>query len=161
MRWISAADNSEFSPTSYSFETSDLCALNAESMTGPFFIPGTLVRRNIAEGHPGIPLRLRLKVVDVAGCRALPGAAVEIWHCDASGVYSGYPSFSPDEIPMISPNSRRDPSDEKRFSRGIQFGDASGFVEFETIIPGWYAPRTPHIHVRVSKPGEIEKEPDE
>ena len=26
-------------------------------------------------------------------------------------------------------------------------------VEFETIVPGWYNPRTPHIHVRVAMPG--------
>jgi hypothetical protein len=88
LRWLARADNSGFEPVSYSFETSDLCLLNAEAIRGPFYIPKTLVRREIAEGHAGAPLRLRFQVVDVDGCRALAGMAVEAWHCDARGAYT-------------------------------------------------------------------------
>ncbi len=105
MRRLAVADNTGFSPTSYSFTTSDLCALNAEAIRGPFYIPQTLVRREIAEGHAGIPLRLQLRVVDVDGCRPLEGMSVEIWHCDAEGNYSGYPSYPPDEFPMVGPSA--------------------------------------------------------
>jgi protocatechuate 3,4-dioxygenase beta subunit len=83
MRRMANADNSEFSPTSYSFETSNLCALNAEAIRGPFYISKTLLRREIAEGHAGAALRLRFKVVDVAGCQPIDRAVGEIWHCDA------------------------------------------------------------------------------
>ena len=153
MSWMVRADNSGFTPESHSFETSDLCALNAEAIPGPFYIEQTLVRRSIAEGHPGVPLRVRFKVVDVAdGCAPLPGAAVEIWHCDALGVYSGYASYPPDEFPAAAIGSAPAPTDDERFCRGIQFADAAGMVDFETIVPGWYTPRAPHIHVRVSKP---------
>ncbi|MGH0032640.1 MAG: intradiol ring-cleavage dioxygenase [Myxococcota bacterium] len=161
LRWVVRADNSGFDPVSYSFETSDLCALNAEAIRGPFYVPGTLVRRSIAEGHAGAPLRVRFRVVDVAGCRPLEGMAVEIWHCDAKGAYSGYPSYPPDEFPRVQPEGFYEPEDDERFCRGVQFSDAGGFVEFETIVPGWYTPRTPHIHVRVSTPGSSELAPDD
>ncbi len=155
-RWMATADNSGFDPTSYSFETSEVCALNAEAIRGPFFIPKTLVRRNIAEERPGVPLRVRFKVVDVPGCRPLEGMPVEIWHCDATGLYSGYPSYPPDQFPRVMPEGIYEPEEEERFCRGVQFSDAEGMVEFETIYPGWYTPRPPHIHVRVSRPGDAE-----
>lgn len=41
------------------------------------------------------------------------------------------------------------PSSEKRYLRGVQITDESGFVSFETIYPGWYAPRTVHIHTKI------------
>lgn len=150
---MASADNSGFDPVSHSFETSELCLLNAEAIRGPFYIPNTLVRRNITDGHAGAPLRVRFQVVDVAGCRPLAGMAVEIWHCDARGAYSGYPSYPPDEFPLVDPEGVYEPDDDERFCRGIQFTDADGMVEFETIVPGWYTPRTPHIHVRVARPG--------
>ncbi len=153
MRRLAVADNSGFSPTSHSFTTSDLCALNAEAIRGPFYIPETLVRREIAEDHAGVPLRLQLRVVDVDGCRPLEGMSVEVWHCDAEGNYSGYPSYPPDEFPMVGPSAVVEPEDGQRFCRGAQFSDVDGRVDFETIVPGWYTPRTPHVHVRVAHPG--------
>ena len=153
LSWLAKADNSGFDPVSHSFETSALCALSAEAIRGPFYIPDTLVRRSIAEGHPGAPLLLRFQVVDVKGCRPLEGMAVEIWHCDALGLYSGYPSYPPDEFPRVRPEGIYEPEDAQRFCRGVQFTDGSGMVEFETIVPGWYNPRTPHVHVRVARPG--------
>ncbi len=159
--WIMTTDNSEFRPVSHSFETSDLCALNVEAIRGPFYVPNALVRRNIAEDHAGAPLRVRFKVVDVEGCRPLAGMAVEIWHCDAIGRYSGFPSYPPDEFPRVRPEGFYEPEDDERFCRGIQWSDAEGGVEFETIVPGWYTPRTPHIHVRVATPGPAELGPDD
>jgi intradiol ring-cleaving dioxygenase-like protein len=119
LRWMARADNSGFRPISPSFETSDLCVLSAEAIRGPFYVPKTLVRRNIAEGRPGVPLRVRFKVVDVNGCQPLFGMAVEIWHCDASGVYSGYPSYPPDEFPIVEAEGFYDPENDERFCCGI------------------------------------------
>ena len=155
------ADNSGFQPVSHSFETSDLCLLNAEAIRGPFYVPRTLVRRAIAEGRPGAPLRLRFRVVAVDGCRPLSGMPVEIWHCDAEGQYSAYPSYPPDEFPAVDPEGVYPPENADRFCRGVQVTDAAGLVEFETVVPGWYTPRTPHIHVRVSRPGSPELSVDD
>src|SRR5690348_4153261 len=66
------------------------CVLTPELTEGPYYLPGEKVRHNITDGHPGTPLALRLTVVDASTCKPVKGAAVDIWHADASGVYSGF-----------------------------------------------------------------------
>ena len=66
------------------------CVLAPEQTEGPYYIPDELVRRNITEGRPGTPLLLRAFVVNASTCRPIKGAVVDIWHADASGVYSGF-----------------------------------------------------------------------
>jgi protocatechuate 3,4-dioxygenase beta subunit len=66
--------------------------------------------------------------------RALRGAQVNLWQCDAQGVYSSVPE---------SGTAGRD------FLRGFQLTDDSGGVRFLTIYPGWYPGRTVHIHAKV------------
>lgn len=95
------------------------------------------MRRDITEGRPGVPVHLRLQVVD-ARCRRLEGARVDLWHCDAQGLYSG---FGGDD----GTGARRG----ETFLRGSQSVDARGVVEFDTIWPGWYRGRTAHMHVKV------------
>jgi protocatechuate 3,4-dioxygenase beta subunit len=107
------------------------CALQREFTEGPYYLDLDLLRRNIRGGRPGTPLTLRFRVVDATTCKPIRNATVDIWHCDAGGDHSG-----------VSGNSGN-------FLRGIQRSDASGNVRFETIVPGWYPGRTPHIHVKV------------
>jgi protocatechuate 3,4-dioxygenase beta subunit len=110
------------------------CVLAPEMTEGPYYVEGDKVRRNITEGKPGVPLALRLTVVDVSTCKPIKGAAVDIWHCDAGGVYS--------ETSVQNTESLT-------FLRGIQRTDKKGFAIFRTIYPGWYQGRTVHIHVKV------------
>jgi protocatechuate 3,4-dioxygenase beta subunit len=114
------------------------CVLLPESTEGPFYLDEQRIRRNITEGKRGVPLTLRLTVVDVSTCRTIRGAAVDVWHCDAAGAYSGA--------------SR---SVGKTFLRGIQRTDAKGVARFRTIYPGWYPGRTPHVHVKVALGGNV------
>ena len=107
---------------------------------GPFYIPNEKVRRNIREGEPGTPLALRLGVVDAARCTPIPGAAVDIWHADAGGEYSGW---------------EENLSSGRTFLRGIQRTDAQGIARFDTIYPGWYQGRAVHIHVKVHVSGRV------
>jgi protocatechuate 3,4-dioxygenase beta subunit len=107
------------------------CVLQREVTEGPYYLDLDLLRRDIRSGRPGTPMTLRLKVVDATTCRPIRNATVDIWHCDASGAYSG-----------VSGN-------RGNFLRGIQRADAAGNVRFDTIVPGWYRGRTPHIHVKV------------
>jgi hypothetical protein len=65
------------------------CVLSPELTEGPYYLPGEAVRRDITEGKPGTPLRLHLTVVSASTCKSIEGAAVDIWHADAGGVYSG------------------------------------------------------------------------
>ena len=113
------------------------CVLAPEQTAGPFYLDDQRLRRDVTEGKPGVPLTLRLEVVDASSCRPLRRAAVEIWHCDASGTYSGVRGA------------------RGRFLRGIQRTDARGLALFRTIYPGWYPGRTPHVHVRVSLGGNV------
>jgi protocatechuate 3,4-dioxygenase beta subunit len=115
------------------------CVLTPEQTEGPYYIAGEKVRRSITEGRPGTPLTLRLTVVDSRTCKPIKGAAVDIWHCDASGAYSGFGAGR----------------SSRTFMRGIQRTNASGVATFKTVYPGWYPGRTVHIHVKVHVRGNI------
>ena len=81
----------------------------------------------------GVPLTVKLRVVDVAGCAALVGHAVYLWHCDRDGNYSMYSAAVAQE----------------NYLRGVQATDADGYVTFTTIFPACYSGRWPHIHFEI------------
>jgi len=112
------------------------CLLQREVTEGPYYLDLDLVRRNIRGNRSGTPLTLRFTVVNAATCRPIRNAAVEIWHADAAGAYSG--------VQGVSGN----------WLRGIQRTNVSGLARFETIFPGWYRGRTPHIHLKVFVSGD-------
>ncbi|WP_449395061.1 intradiol ring-cleavage dioxygenase [Devosia riboflavina] len=125
--------------TSALLQGADVCAIIPEVTEGPYYFDPALERTDITEGRPGIPLRIRLQIVD-AECAVMEGARVDIWHCDATGVYSGYAGQGDD---------RSVDTTGETFMRGTLFADANGLVEFETIYPSWYRGRTTHIHFKV------------
>jgi protocatechuate 3,4-dioxygenase beta subunit len=110
-----------------------------ELTEGPYYIEGEQIRRNITEGKAGVPLTLRLRVVDASTCKPIKGAAVDIWHADAGGVYSGFGGGAR----------------SRTFLRGIQRTDANGVAVFRTIYPGWYPGRAVHIHLKVHVGGSV------
>jgi protocatechuate 3,4-dioxygenase beta subunit len=126
--------------------------LSPEQTEGPYYISGEKVRRDVTEGKPGTPLALHLAVVDASTCRAIRGAAVDIWHCDAAGVYSGYANGGGGGG---GGGGHATPTDQLTFLRGIQRTDSSGVARFSTIYPGWYPGRAVHIHVKVHIGGNV------
>lgn len=72
-----------------------VCALTQEQEVGPYYVAQELLRANIREDKPGVPLTLRLAVMDARTCKPLEGAAVDVWHCDALGVYAGFTKVVP------------------------------------------------------------------
>lgn len=118
--------------------SSTVCRVLPATTEGPYYVDPHLVRRDITEKRPGIPLRLNLQVVNAA-CQPLRNARVDVWHCDAQGDYSAFAAPGPDARPVT----------EKTFLRGTQMTDDHGIVTFETIYPGWYRGRTTHIHYKV------------
>jgi len=132
----------------------DACVALPEETAGPYpangagpadapnvlSLPG-IVRNDLraSVGGPtgvagGAPLRLTLKLADARNdCIALPGRAVYLWHCTQDGGYSLY-----------TPGLR-----EENFLRGVQVADANGEVTFQTIFPGCYPGRYPHLHIEV------------
>lgn len=140
------------------------CVLTPELTEGPYWIAGDKVRRDIRESRPGAPLDLRLTVLDVATCKPVKGAAVDIWHCDAGGTYSGFSSLSEAAnggggggggLPGMDGSGSATTTDKTRFLRGIQRTGADGVARFTTIYPGWYQGRTVHIHVKVWVGGNV------
>ena len=113
------------------------CVLMPELTEGPYYLDLDLVRSDITEGRPGLPLDLRVNVVDAGSCQPIEGAAVDVWHCDAEGAYSGVQG-----------------AEGETFCRGVQMTDASGAAEFRTVFPGWYTGRAVHIHIKVSADGD-------
>jgi protocatechuate 3,4-dioxygenase beta subunit len=117
--------------------TSASCVLSPEMTEGPYWIDESLKRRDVTEGMHGVPLILRLSVVRASTCRPIKSADVEIWHAAPDGEYSAF-----------------DGSSSSRYLRGHQRSDAAGRVRFDTLFPGWYHGRTPHIHLKVSVGGD-------
>jgi len=115
------------------------CVLTPEQTEGPYYIAGERIRHDITDGKPGVPLTLRAIVVDASTCRPIARAAVDVWHADAGGVYSGFGASSAN----------------RTFLRGIQRTNARGLASFKTIYPGWYPGRTVHIHVKVHIGGNV------
>jgi protocatechuate 3,4-dioxygenase beta subunit len=70
------------------------CVFNPEQEEGPYYVDRELLRSDITEGKVGVPLRVRITVVNAKTCAPIPNAALDIWHCDAGGVYSGYTKVS-------------------------------------------------------------------
>lgn len=128
--------------------TADLCLMTPEMTAGPFYLDTDLLRADVTEGTPGLPLRLQVLVADSQTCTPLTNAAVDIWHCDAQGFYSGVgarPGSGAGEGPAV---------DSGTFLRGIQLTGDDGVAEFTTIYPGWYTGRAVHIHMMVHVDGE-------
>jgi protocatechuate 3,4-dioxygenase beta subunit len=149
-------DSTEATATASATSTGACMTLMSSVTEGPYYLDGALVRKDITEGKSGVPLTLRLTVVDATdGCTPVKGAAVEIWHCDAWGYYSGYTTANPGgSAPAESEDGST--ANDATYLRGYQIANANGVVKFETIFPGWYTPRTCHIHVKVHTGGEKE-----
>jgi protocatechuate 3,4-dioxygenase beta subunit len=130
--------------TAADFDGLGTCTMLPEQTAGPFPLDEQFVRRDITEGHPGHPLRLGFRVVDTV-CAPIPGAAVEIWHTDATGDYSAF----------ADGGGGKDEAEGTTFLRGTQVAGDDGIVEFATIYPGWYRGRAVHIHVRVHQDGQV------
>jgi len=120
------------------------CVVRPQETEGPYFVDDKLNRSDIrsdpSDGAvaPGTPFALTFNVARLGAnaCAPLAGAIVDVWHCDARGVYSDV------EDPGFNTKG-------KRFLRGYQVTDANGVAGFTTIYPGWYAGRTVHVHFKI------------
>lgn len=122
--------------------TPEACiALTPEQTEGPYYIDDLLLRDDITEDRPGVPLELTVFVIDIPTCQHIPDAAVDIWHCDALGDYSGF-------------GNQSKPGDT--FMRGVQLTDQGGAATINTVYPGWYVGRATHIHIKVHTGGSAD-----
>ncbi|KAL4931348.1 intradiol ring-cleavage dioxygenase [Aspergillus undulatus] len=149
----------------YEFIKNESCILTPETSNGPYVYPRSQVlRQDIREGQPGVPLSLEIGVVDIHTCLPLPDVLVDIWHCNATGSYSSFTGLSPNTHANIlleeAGANITDPSnglgefswlstDNSTFLRGMWPTNNHGVTSFTSIFPGFYVDRSIHIHVQV------------
>ena len=120
------------------------CIVRPQQTEGPYFLDTGLERSDIrtdpatGSAEPGVPLRIAFNVsrLDAQGCRALSDAQVELWQCNAHGIYSGVRDHQAD-------------ARGRAFLRGYQRTNPAGSASFVTIYPGWYPGRTVHLHFTI------------
>jgi len=134
----SPSSSSQASSASSSFASSEgICTLIPTETIGPyplstFLDNSTVLREDITEGKTGVPLQVKIKLVNVNDSCTPVSGYVYIWHCDKDGNYSGYSGEA-----------------GKTYCRGVQYTDGAGVVSFTSIYPGWYAGRITHIHFQI------------
>ncbi|GJG94175.1 intradiol ring-cleavage dioxygenase [Cupriavidus pauculus] len=121
--------------------TATALPLTAQTTEGPFYFDPGKTRQDITEGQPGVALEVRFTVVDAHG-QPLTGKRVDLWHCNAAGVYSGYAGQIDDYDQRVSTKGQT-------FLRGSQQVGADGVATFRTVYPGWYEGRATHLHMKV------------
>ncbi|BDP41468.1 hypothetical protein DAETH_14370 [Deinococcus aetherius] len=115
------------------------CVVRPAMTEGPYFVEEELrrsdIRRDTTTGQvsAGVPLTLTFVTsrVAVGACQPRAGVLIDVWQCDALGVYSGVQGGGGD------------------FLRGSQVTDARGRATFTTVYPGWYPGRAVHIHFKL------------
>jgi protocatechuate 3,4-dioxygenase beta subunit len=120
------------------------CVATPTQTEGPYFVDERLNRADIRSDpmsgivKEGVPLKLRLfaHAIAAGACTPLAGAIIDVWHCDAAGVYSDVNDAGSNAV-------------GQKFLRGYQVTGNDGGVEFLTIYPGWYQGRTAHIHFKI------------
>lgn len=123
-----------------------ICVVRPAQEEGPYFVDEKLSRRDIRSDPAtgvvsiGTPLLLSFRVSRLLRGRCVPlvGATVDIWHCDALGIYSD-----------VQDQHGRFDSRGRKFLRGFQSTNTSGVVRFTTIYPGWEDGRAVHVHFKI------------
>ncbi|VUC32085.1 unnamed protein product [Clonostachys rosea] len=127
-------------PPELLFGTNNSCILSPEVILGPYYVAGEFVRKDITDDQRGVPLYLDTQVIDINTCDPVARTYIEIWHANATGVYSGVVAEG-NGVESDQANLNR------TYLRGIQPTDPDGISTFKSIWPGHYAGRTTHIHV--------------
>ena len=130
-------------PISTIFSSNATHALTPETIIGPYFVAGELIRRNVTENQTGVPIRLDIQFIDINSCTPVPELLVDIWHANAAGTYSG--------VSATAGGAGLNTT----FLRGVQATDTDGVVQFDSIFPGHYYGRATHIHVVSRLGGQI------
>ncbi|KAI0129986.1 putative extracellular dioxygenase [Xylariales sp. AK1849] len=122
------------------FGSNNSCILQPHATEGPYWVSGELVRQDITDDEPGVPLTFDVQLIDTTTCEPLADVALEAWYCNSTGVYGG-----------VSARNNGNSNDQSNLYntalRGIQYSDEDGIATFDAIMPGHYTGRAVHIHI--------------
>jgi protocatechuate 3,4-dioxygenase beta subunit len=121
-------------PLEVIFGRNATAGLVQEAIIGPYFASGELMRQDITENMAGVPMHLDIQFLDVNTMKPVKDLYVDVWHCNALGIYSGVSAEGQGGL-------------NTTWLRGFQVTGREGVVEYDTIVPGHYAGRAHHIHV--------------
>ncbi|QSZ33299.1 hypothetical protein DSL72_002887 [Monilinia vaccinii-corymbosi] len=124
-------------PESTIFSANTSCILTPSNTDGPYYVTGESIRQDVTEGQAGVPLHLEVQYIDITTCEPVPDIYIDIWNCNATGVYGGI---------NVTANVA-DGGWDSTFLRGIQATDSDGVATFDTIFPGHYTGRATHTHL--------------
>ncbi|KAL4938481.1 hypothetical protein BDV06DRAFT_215074 [Aspergillus oleicola] len=116
--------------------------LNPYGDTGPYYVPGEMIRSDAREDQQGVPIIVEAQFIDFETCNPIPGMWWDMWNANATGVYSGV-------INQGNGDFTDHANINNAFLRAIQKSDEDGVAQIKTIFPGHYTGRTNHIHITV------------
>lgn len=122
------------------FGSNHTCILNPEGEIGPYYVKGELVRNNVRDDEPGVPIVIEGQFIDVETCEPLTDLYWDVWNCNSTGVYSGL-------VAEGNGNTADAANLNATFLRGIQKTDDEGVVQFLSVFPGHYEGRATHHHM--------------
>jgi hypothetical protein len=118
------------------FIDNSACVLQSEVTEGPYYLNGEMIRQDVGENQPGVPLILDLQIIDTTTCKPMTETWVDIWQCNSTGVYGG-----------VVADGNGDSSDSGNVNvtalRGLQKTNSDGIVQFQTIFLGHYLGKDP------------------
>ncbi|KAB2578167.1 putative extracellular dioxygenase protein [Lasiodiplodia theobromae] len=116
------------------------CVLSPEGEIGPYYVLGELIREDITDDEPGVPVAIDGQFIDINTCEPITELYWDLWHCNATGVYAGV-------VGSGNGNEEDTANLNRTFLRGIAKTDEEGVASFKTVFPGHYSGRATHIHV--------------
>ena len=122
------------------------CNLTTDDIMGPYFVEDAPIRMVIAHAdEPGQRLFISGKILQNDCETPISGAMLEVWRANDAGCYS-----------INLECTTGNPENDEYNLRGKMFSNTNGQYAFETILPGNYASRPMHIHIKITTPdGEV------
>ncbi|CAG8980412.1 hypothetical protein HYALB_00003977 [Hymenoscyphus albidus] len=122
------------SPPAVLFGANASCIMTPDNANGPYYVKGEQIRSNVRENQKGVPMHLEMQFMNIKTCKPAKDVLVDIWSCNATGVYSGVSAAGQGGL-------------SSSWLRGVQKTDIDGVVNFDTIFPGHYSGRATHEHI--------------
>ncbi|KAF4046763.1 Dioxygenase [Phytophthora infestans] len=121
------------------FGSTPPCVAEPEVTEGPYYVKGEYIRTDMREQQTGVTMYVDVQVIDINTCDPVKDMYIDLWHTNATGVYSGV-------VASTNGNNADKTNLQNTFLRGVTPTDKDGVTQMTSIFPGHYAGRTTHVH---------------